>query len=289
METDKNLEIIRNYIAKMPSLPVTVSKILEICRDPRTSPNDLNRVISLDPVLMGRVMKLINSAYYGLSQQVTSLVRAIIMLGINTVKNLALSTAVLGSLGSKSNFHALNMDGFWRHSLCVGVTCKLIASKRGVNAQLLEEYFVAGLLHDIGKIPMNNKLSEDYVLSMSISDRDHLPLYISEKKALGFDHAEVGKFIGESWKLGSEIVETVSFHHSIDQYKGKNPDLVYSVVLANYFANSYEIGFSGDRYPEKVNPTVLTALKLDWDFLEDLEDTVNKEIDKAKIFLHAMA
>ena len=77
---------------------------------------------------MGRVMKLINSAYYSLNNQITSLVRAIIMLGINTVKNLALSTAVLGNLGKKSNFQALNIDGFWRHSLCVGVTAKLIAA-----------------------------------------------------------------------------------------------------------------------------------------------------------------
>ena len=76
-----NLIILKNYISKMPSLPTSVSKILEICNNPTTSPADLNKVISLDPVLMGKVMKLINSAYYGLSQEVTSLVRAIIMLG----------------------------------------------------------------------------------------------------------------------------------------------------------------------------------------------------------------
>ena len=129
-EKDRILAVIQGYISRMPSLPITVSKILQICNDPRTSPVDLNQVISLDPVLMGRVMKLINSAYYSLPNQITSLVRAIIMLGINTVKNLALSTAVLGNLTGKGNFQALNIDGFWRHSLCVGVTAKLIAVKR---------------------------------------------------------------------------------------------------------------------------------------------------------------
>ena len=97
-DKERILAIIQAYIAKMPSLPITVSKILQIANDPKTSPSDLNMVISLDPVLMGRVMKLINSAYYSLNNQITSLVRAIIMLGINTVKNLALSTAVLGQL-----------------------------------------------------------------------------------------------------------------------------------------------------------------------------------------------
>ncbi|GAB1484239.1 hypothetical protein MASR2M78_30570 [Treponema sp.] len=84
--SDEAVRKIENYIQKMPSLPTTVAKVLEVCNNPRTSPADLNHVISLDPVLVGRVLKLINSAYYGLGQQVTSLVRAIIMLGINTVK-----------------------------------------------------------------------------------------------------------------------------------------------------------------------------------------------------------
>ncbi len=100
-DKERILAVIQTYISKMPSLPITVSKILQIANDPKTSPSDLNQVISLDPVLMGRVMKLINSAYYSLNNQITSLVRAIIMLGINTVKNLALSTAVLGQLSAK--------------------------------------------------------------------------------------------------------------------------------------------------------------------------------------------
>src|SRR5512133_808381 len=101
MSVNRNVERVRDYINGMPSLPTTVTKVLEICNNPRTSPSDLNHVISLDPVLMGRVLKLINSAYYGLGTQVTSLVRAIIMLGVNTVKNLALSTAIVGRLADK--------------------------------------------------------------------------------------------------------------------------------------------------------------------------------------------
>src|SRR5512138_3364437 len=102
---------VRDYIRSMPALPTTVAKVLEVCNSPRTSPVDLDRVISLDPVLMGRVLKLINSAYYGLGTQVTSLVRAIIMMGINTVKNLALSTAIIDRFGGKGEFRALNMEG----------------------------------------------------------------------------------------------------------------------------------------------------------------------------------
>ena len=103
---------IDEYIRNMPSLPTSVTKVLEVCNNPQTSPADLNHVISLDPVLVARVLKLINSAYYGLSQQVTSLVRAIIMIGINTVKNLALSSSVVGNLSKSKISTGLDMEGF---------------------------------------------------------------------------------------------------------------------------------------------------------------------------------
>jgi HD-like signal output (HDOD) protein len=119
---------INEYIVNMPSLPTSVMKVLDVCNNPQTSPADLNHVISLDPVLVARVLKLINSAYYGLSQQVTSLVRAIIMIGINTVKNLALSSSVVGNLSKSKISTGIDMEGFWRHSLCVGVAAKVIAN-----------------------------------------------------------------------------------------------------------------------------------------------------------------
>ncbi|MEW5813988.1 MAG: HDOD domain-containing protein [Spirochaetota bacterium] len=285
MTAQDHLAAIKVYISKMPSLPTTVTKIMEICNDPATSPADLNKVISLDPVLMGKVMKLINSAYYGLSQEVTSLVRAIIMLGLNTVKNLALSTAVLGNLGHKNNFQALNMEGFWRHSLCVGVTSKLIARKRGTNQKFLEEYFMAGLLHDIGKIPLNNKLSDEYMVAISYSDRDHQPLYMSEKQAMEVDHTEVGRLIVDNWKLGPEIQEVVSHHHDMKDYNGEKKDIVYTVIAANYFANSFEIGFSGDRFPAKADDAVFNHLGINVSYFNEIEELVNKEIEKASIFL----
>jgi HD-like signal output (HDOD) protein len=284
-EKEQILSIIQTYISKMPSLPITVSKILEICNDPKTSPADLNQVISLDPVLMGRVMKLINSAYYSLSNQITSLVRAIIMLGINTVKNLALSTAVLGQLSSKNNFQALNIDGFWRHSLCVGVTAKLIAIKRRKDPKLLEEYFVAGLLHDIGKIPLNNKMSADYVAALSLTDKEHAPLYILEERCLEVNHCEVGKLIIKNWNLGPIMEDVVFFHHFLDGYPGENREILLTVAAANFFANTFQIGFSGDRYPEKLPLPVFEELGVSLDDLESMEEKVNAEIEKAKIFL----
>jgi HD-like signal output (HDOD) protein len=285
MEKDTILKVIQAYVHKMPALPVTVAKVLEITNNPKTSPADLNQIISLDPVLMGKVMRLINSAYYSLPNQITSLVRAIIMLGINTVKNLALSTAVLGTLGRASDFQALNMEGFWRHSISVGVTAKLVATRKNVDPKLREEYFIGGLLHDIGKIPLNNKLATEYVQAISNTDREHTPLYRSEEDIMLVNHAMVGKLIIENWRLGENLSDAVCFHHNLDEYSGTHRDLVITVAIANLFSNTYELGFSGDRYPEEIPDEVLQEMGVDWDYLESIEDTVKAEIEKAQVFL----
>jgi putative nucleotidyltransferase with HDIG domain len=281
-DLDKRID---EYIRSMPSLPTTVAKVLEVCNNPQTSPADLNHVISLDPVLVGRVLKLINSAYYGLGQQVTNLVRAIIMLGINTVKNLALSTAVMGSLSSKKDFQGLNMEGFWRHSLCVGVAAKLLAKKRGIDPKQTEEYFTAGLLHDIGKIPLNAVLSKEYMLTVSAADRERISLFLAEEKTLGMNHCTAGAMIVKAWRLEGPVGETIMYHHAYTEYTGPHKDILFSIAGANRFASIMEIGFSGDRYPEKTDNLVWETLGINKDAFEEIEATVSEEIEKAKVFL----
>lgn len=289
MQENVNIKKIRNYISSMPSLPTTVSKVLEICNNPKTSPMDLDKVISLDPVLMGKVLKLINSAYYGLQNQVTSLVRAIIMLGVNTVKNLALSTAVLDKLADKSGFRALNMEGFWRHSLCVGVVAKMIARKKNVETQRHDEFFAAGLLHDIGKIPLNNALSDEYIKAMGLADRERIPLYLAEKRSIDLDHAEAGAMIAEAWHLDGPIADAIKFHHSVELYEGQNAAIVLAVAVADYYASREGIGFSGCLYPEKISPAVFDALGVPKAWLEDIDAAVAAEIEKASVFLRIKA
>jgi len=284
MESDFDKKL-RDHIKNMPSLPTSVTKVLEICNNPNTSPADLNHVISLDPVLVGRVLKLINSAYYGLGQPVTSLARAIIMLGINTVKNLALSTAVMGRLPSKNKSPGLNMEGFWRHSLCVGVSAKLLAKKRGVDMKLTEEYFTAGLLHDIGKIPLNAMLANEYMLTVSASDKERIPLYRAEDNTLGLNHCASGAMINTAWNLGGAVGDAITLHHNCNEYSGNHKDVLYSIVVANWFVSHSGIGFSGDRHPEKPEDHIWKDLDISVDIFEEIENIAAAEIGKAEIFL----
>jgi len=285
MQSDDRVSIIHSYISQMPPLPSTVTKVMEICSDSSTSPAELNRVISLDPVLTGKVLQLVNSAYYGISQSVTSMVRAIIMLGFNTVKNLALSTAVLANLGKKHNFHALDMHEFWKHSLSTGVTAKHIAKKRGIDSHLLEQYFITGLLHDIGKLPLNTKFSHEYSQAINLSQTVQQPLYISELQLLAIDHAIVGSLIAQNWELGEEIFDTITYHHACESYNGPHKDLLYTVTVADYFTLMMEIGFSGNCYPEDVIDETFIHLDISRSYLHSLKDEIEHEIEKAMIFL----
>lgn len=289
MEYHHRLTILDNYIRQLPPFPATVKKVMEICRDVNTSPTDLTKVISLDPVLTGKVMQLINSAYFGLSREIISLARAVVMLGMNTVKNLVLGATVMSAFGTRKNFRALNMEMFWKHSLGVGVIAKLIAKKSNVERKLLEGYFIAGLLHDIGKIPLNSKFSDEYLNIIGMQEKDPQPLFVSEKQLLGIDHAYVGNLIAEKWKLGEEISDTITYHHAPETYQGLQNDILFTVILSDHFANSLEIGFSGNRYLESIYPEVMQYLEnnteLSFSNISTFNDEVEQEIEKAQIFL----
>ena len=276
------LEKIRLFVDKMPSLSTTVSKVLEICSRPDTVPNDLNRVIALDPVLAGQVLKLINSAYYSLMNKVTSLTRAIIMLGLNTVKNLALSTAIIRSVSQAKKSRALPIRAFWAHSIAVGVMAKLLAAGRGLSLAEREEYFVAGLLHDLGKIPIGDEYTE--VLARVETAQE--PLVTVEQQVLGLDHEEVGAMIATNWKLNAVLTDAICHHHTPELAAAEHRDLVATVALADFYVCLFDIGDAGNRYPDPSRlGSLLAQCQLAWDDLVDLAASVEAEIRKAEIFL----
>lgn len=282
---EKALIRLNRYIDQMPSLSITVSKILEVTRNPQVTAKDLNKVISLDPVLVGRVLKLVNSAYYGLQNKVTSLVTAIIMLGINTIKNLALSTAVLANMKKGSHFKALNVDGFWRHSIGVGVASKLIAGKIGVPINLREQFFIGGLLHDLGKIPLNVLFNDEYIRVIRTADFKKIGLIEAEKNILGITHTEVGRMIAEKWRLTDENYECILHHHSPDLASKENAVLVSVVSIANVYCDINQIGFSGNRYAKMIDHEMLREVGVTEEYLDDLFESISSEIEKASIFL----
>jgi len=269
---------IERFIDNMPSLSTTTSKVLEICSSADASPNELNRVVSLDPVLTGQVLKLINSAYYSLASTVTSLTRAITMLGMNTVKNMALSTAVIRSVNRVKKSQALPTAKFWKHSLAVGVAAKLLGTMRGIPLGEREELFVVGLLHDLGKVPFD----DDYSAVLRTAKEEQRPLVEMEQEMLGMNHQEIGLMIALKWQLNEVITNGISHHHDEEIPSDK----VALVALANVFVNTHGIGSAGNAFPhEKEMTRLLAALSIERKQLDALAEQLLAEIRRAEIFL----
>lgn len=266
----------------MPGFPVTAGKVMEICSKASVNPPNLNRVISLDPVLTGKLFQLVNYVYCGSDTHITSIEKAITMLGVNTVKNLVLSASVSGAQMKDSE---LNMEDFWRHCLCVGVTSKLLAAKQGIDARYREEYFTAGLLHDIGKLPLNAVLPQDYMRAVASADSKHKPLFEAERESFGINHSDAGAMAANLWKLERPVTDAISYHHDINGYSGSNLHIICNVAAANYFSIVNGAGFAGDRMPVKPDKKVWTTTGLNEDSFEELKEKIFKEIEKANIFL----
>lgn len=273
---------IERFIKRMPSLSTSVGKVLEICSRTDASPNELNKVISLDPVLTGQVLKLINSAYYSLVNKVTTLTRAITMLGLNTVKNMALSTAIIKTVSTVKKSRALPTNKFWAHSISVGVSARLLAQVKDIPLAEREELFIAGLLHDLGKIPFG----DEYIEVLSLARNEQIPLIEAEREYMGIDHQQIGLMIAEKWKLNAVIANCISNHHDLDLANIEHSTQVGYVALGNIYSNVYDIGFAGNLYPsEAAIETLLNVTDLSWREFVNIREDIETEIQKAQIFL----
>jgi HD-like signal output (HDOD) protein len=282
------LKRIQQFISRMPSLSTTVTKVLEICNDPSSSPNDLNRVISLDPVLTGQVLKLINSAYYGLPNRITSLTRAIIMLGINTVKNLVLATAVLSCFKGTAALRGSPIDDFWEHSLTVGVTARMIAKLVQVPAIEREEYFVAGLLHDLGKLPIMGCFLVLYQEICNAIAKEGTSRVEVERRYLGFDHCHVNRLIAAKWKLSIDMDNALVFHHQPFEKDARQNFLLHCVSLANQISYGFkdESGAIGSSADEALFKSLVRQCQLSVTDLTAARPEIDEQLEKARVFLN---
>ncbi len=281
--------IIKN-IDNIPVLPITVNKVLDITKDINTSPNDLSKVISIDPTITMRLLKLVNSAYYGLSTRVTSVVKAIIYLGVNTIRNLVLASSLMPLVGryAKKSWLVLDVYGYWKHSLATGVVAKFIAKKINIDKIFWDEFFISGLLHDIGKVIIDHNFSEQYIKVIeAYKDSDKTIIEI-EDNILGINHAEVGRLLAERWALTNTLKEVMAYHHNPKECSEENKYLVYSVNVANTFCNRNKLFGTVENTHEVIQPEIMEFLNLKHDDLESWKSDISVVIDEASVFLNIL-
>jgi putative nucleotidyltransferase with HDIG domain len=274
---------VKDSIDKMPTLSPLTHKIVQVANDRRSSAQDLTDVIQLDPVLTAKVIKMVNSAYFGLPQKVKSLKQTIVMLGINTVKNVALSSSFAGNVRIKEKTK-LSANDFWQHSLGVAVASKMIAKELGVDPKFLEEYFIAGLIHDIGKVLINNFFTDEMDQILEISSEKKASIIDIERQVLKLTHEEIGIAIGKKWNFESALLFAVGKHH-IPATTGSSAIMSMIVNVADTFVKILQIGFSGNHKVDPVSEEVWNALQINEEKVFASLSTINEEVEKAKLFL----
>ena len=195
----------------LASLPDVYYRIMEVINSARSSASHIADVVSKDTSLLARLLKLVNSAFYGFPSKIETVSRAVAIIGTRELSTLALGiTAVQYFQNIPPEF--IDMKGFWRHSVACGVYARLLASEKvGLSEERL---FVAGLLHDVGKLVLYRQIPFSAREAMEMSMTKQIPVWQAERELLGFDHAQVGALLLREWKIGGPLETMVRFHHN---------------------------------------------------------------------------
>ena len=222
-----------NYILSksdsLPSIPGAAVKLLSLLDDPESSVSEIEEILKYDPGLTANVLKLSNSAYFGLPQKIGSVKQAILVMGSKRLTQLVMASCVHALMDRPITGYELPKGEFWRHSVAVSVTAELLVKE--LNIPSVDIIFTAALLHDLGKIVMDEFVHEDYILIQE-QIQNGLSFETAEQKVLGTNHAEIGAKILEKWSFPEEIVLAVQHHHLPDTANPKS-SLVDIVHVAN--------------------------------------------------------
>lgn len=261
-------EIIKD-IDNLVSLPSVGARVNKMVEDPTTTATEIGKVISQDPALTARLLRVANSAFYGLSSQVNTVSRAVAVIGSKRVRDLVLATSTISAFEGIPN-KLVSMENFWRHSLYCGTAAQLLAEQRRIHDP--ETMFIAGLLHDIGQLVLFRKLPKEakQVLMLSLEGPDDLALHKAEQQVLGFDHAQLGGALLRQWHFPESLIECTEFHHTPMQAK-KFPKEAALIHIANGIATLAEIDSVTESDAPATDPAAWTATGL---FKELIEPTV---------------
>jgi HD-like signal output (HDOD) protein len=276
----------------LPPLPAIMSDLIQALNSEDTDFRSLGKIISRDPSMTLDVLKIANSAFYGLQTKVTSLEQAVRMLGIGEIASLCISFGANQSLKAPKGVETVDLKRFWRHSAATGVIAKIVCPKLGVGRW--DNLYVAGLIHDVGALVLDRFKHDVYKEILDLTRKENISISEAEERVMGASHDTVGGWLMEKWKLPEAFVQVARYHHSVlpasDQYR----TMVAIIALADIFARLTHHGFDGNmngvivsetaafKVLEKKNPKLkdLDTVKLVWDL-----DGANEEINEMEKLL----
>lgn len=229
---------------ELPTLPSSISKIFQVLDDPNSSAKDVSQVISQDQSLVVRVLKIVNSPFYGFPRRIESIDHAVVLLGYRPLRDMILVTSLFREANIKGDKRSLDRVRFWRHAVGVGVAAQTIAQHIGARQE--NSAFIAGLLHDIGKVFLDAFLHQEYIEVVSLARQKNLLLYEAEEEVLGANHTDFGHWLADAWNLPLNLTDSVAYHHQPSQSK-EHYNLTCLVHMGDILTRALEVGDGGDN------------------------------------------
>ena len=261
-------------ISSIPTIPSVLKQLSAIIENPKISLNEISNFVSQDPALTTKILQMVNSALYGFPGRISSVNHAVMLLGLNVVKGLLLSVSVFEIMHKA-------MIGLREHSIGVAIVSREIARKKGLKEP--EEVFVAGLLHDVGKVILTLAWPEEYDRTVREAESAGIAIFDAERNQFSETHAAVAGWLSEKWHFPKKLCECIANHHR-PQTSALAPLETAMVHTADVIVKARGIGYSGDRLVPDVSARAWETLALSEadlrGILKELEDSVEQATEE---------
>ena len=278
------IRAIDSAMDRMGALNYTLPKVMRVVNDMNSSALELVRVIQMDPVLTARVLKVSNSAYFGVRvEPISNLRRATILMGMNTVRNLALATAVQNSFEIHSD-SPVSSEDFWRHSVAVAVLSDLIARRSPLSHKEGEKCFVVGMLHLIGRALLIQHFAREFRQVVSEAKANKSSATDIEQVVFSTNHKKIGMRLAARWKLPDELMDGVAFYETPEE---SDRMTTWVVAVASAAVKRHgNMGFVGDYEFPVIDDTIYDAINIsEREVMSIVNSTLVSELDKADEFI----
>ncbi|HOJ12967.1 MAG TPA: HDOD domain-containing protein [Deltaproteobacteria bacterium] len=270
----QHLKVLVRRIQSLPTLPQVVHKLMTMVESPDVSPKDVGKLISTDQVLGARVLRLVNSPFYGFPGRISSISHAIILLGFNVIKGVVLSASVFELMER-------TMVGLWEHSLGSAVAAGTLGKALGMSDP--EEISTAALLHDIGKVLVKVSLPDDYAEIERLVTEERISFREAELKALKVDHAQIGQWLSREWNLPERLSIPITWHHEPEEAV-KFKDRCAAVHVSDALVRACGVGNGGDPWVPKISQWAWETLGMDRVDLKDLMKRIMEELEVVEMY-----
>ena len=267
------------------SPPLVYEHLVRVINDPRSGPADIGQVISDDPGLTARLLKIVNSAFFAFPRRIETVTQAVTVVGTSQIRELAFATSVISMFDDVPG-DLVDMKSFWHHSIACGVTARVIAAHR--REANVEQFFVAGLLHDIGRLIIFAGAGREAREAIERARESEMPLHVAEREILGCDHAQVGGALMERWNISGAHREAVAYHHA-PRLASRFPVEAAAVHVADIVAHALEWGRSGETRVPPFEPKAWETLGVETSLLPFILDEAERQEHDALHLLGAEA